>query len=139
MSRRSQEAQERKRGHAPWTTAQARHALTAWKKSGLPLGTFARQRGIGVTRLRRWRDRLRGPAATPAKKVTAVQLTPATVNLPLVDLGVGADVAIRFHITGPVLEIINLREVPANWVGHMLAAVMAAHTRNDAATHSACP
>jgi len=50
---------------------------------------------------------------------------PATTSIPLVDLGLGADVSIRFPVTGPVVDILNVRWVPAAWVSELLAPVVA--------------
>jgi len=50
---------------------------------------------------------------------------PATTSIPLVDLGPGADVSIRFPVTGPVVDILNVRWVPAAWVSELLAPVVA--------------
>jgi hypothetical protein len=58
------------------------------------------------------------------KRGTAVRLVPT--SLPLVDLGLGADVSIRFPVTGPVVEIMRVSEVPGDWVGCLIAAVLAA-------------
>ena len=55
----------------------------------------------------------------------AVRLVPATTSIPLVDLGLGADVSIRFPVTGPVVDILNVRWVPAAWVSELLAPVVA--------------
>jgi len=49
---------------------------------------------------------------------------PATTSIPLVDLGPGADVSIRFPVTGPVVDILNVRWVPAAWVSELLAPVV---------------
>lgn len=51
------------------------------------------------------------------------QLVPTSI--PLVDLGLGAAVAIRFPVTGPVVDILNVRGVPAAWVSELLAPVVA--------------
>ena len=56
---------------------------------------------------------------------TTVRLVPATTSIPLVDLGLGADVSIRFPVTGPVVDILNVRWVPAAWVSELLAPVVA--------------
>jgi hypothetical protein len=125
MSEQNEATQERKGGWKQWTKTEARQALAAWKKSGLPLATFAREQGVGAERLRWWRKRLSESAAAKRKrKTTTVRLVPATVNVPLVDLG-GADVSIRFPVTGPVVEIPNVRRVPAAWVSELLAPVVA--------------
>ena len=66
----------------------------------------------------------RGKKASARKRRTTVRLVPT--SLPLVDLGLGADVTIRFPVTGPVVEIMRVSEVPGDWAGHLVAAVMAA-------------
>lgn len=38
-----------------WSEVEARGVLDAWKRSGLPLETFAKQRGLVAQRLRWWR------------------------------------------------------------------------------------
>ena len=129
MSEQNEGTQERKSGWKQWTKAEARQTLAEWKKSGLSLETFAKQQGVGAQRLRWWRKRL-GKSAAPSrkKKETSVRLVPATVSLPLVDLGLGADVSIRFPVTGPVVEVMNAYAVSGEWVGSLLAAVLAART-----------
>lgn len=56
---------------------------------------------------------------------TTVGLVPAVTSIPLVDLGLGAAVSIRFPVTGPVVDILNVRGVPAAWVSELLAPVVA--------------
>jgi len=126
MTERNEATQEKKGGWKQWTKTEAREVLAAWKKSGLPLGTFARERGVGAERLRWWRKRLSETTTVKRKKkATTVRLVPATVNVPLVDLEQEAAVSIRFPVTGPVVEIPNVRRVPAAWVSELLAPVVA--------------
>ena len=126
MTEQSEATQENKAGWKQWTKAEAREVLAAWKKSGLPLGTFARERGVGAERLRWWRKRLSATAPVKKKKKpTAARLVPAVISGPLVELGEEAAVSIRFPVTGPVVEIANVRRVPAAWVSELLAPVVA--------------
>lgn len=126
MSEQSVATQEKKAGWKQWTKAEASEVLTAWKKSGLPLGTFARERGVGAERLRWWRKRLSATAPVKKrKKAVEGRLVPATVSAPLVELEEAAAVSIRFPVTGPVVEIANVRRVPAAWVSELLAPVVA--------------
>jgi hypothetical protein len=67
----------------------------------------------------------REKSATAAKRQRTVRLVPALTSLPLVDIGVGANVLIRFPVTGPVVEIINVNRVPIDWVRCLLATMMA--------------
>lgn len=60
---------------------------------------------------------------------TTVRLVPTTTSIPLVDLGLGADVAIRFPVTGPVVEIMEVSKVSGDWAGHLVAAVLATWRR----------
>ena len=127
MSERNESTQEKKGGWKPWTKAEARQVLAEWKKSGLPLGTFARERGVGAERLRWWRKRLSEATTVKRKgrmKAAAVRLVPAMIDGPLADLGPEPAVSIRFPVTGPVVDIPNVRRVPAAWVSELLVPVM---------------
>ena len=127
MSEQNESMQEKKGGWKQWTKAEARQALAEWKKSGLPLGTFARGRGIGAERLRWWRKRLSQTVPVKRKKTAAaVRLVPAMIDGPLADVGPEAAVTIRFPVTGPVVEISNVRRVPSAWVTELLAPLVAA-------------
>ncbi len=113
------------RGWQQWKPAQARRELKAWRESGLPLATFARQRGVGDQRLRWWRERLGGePAAgrTPATP-EAIRLVPAIIKPALLR---GAGAALTAELPGGiVLEISDPTLVPAEWLGTLLRAVTA--------------
>jgi hypothetical protein len=125
MSEQSETTQESKGGWKQWTKAEAREVLAAWKKSGLPLGTFARERGVGAERLRWWRKRLSKAAPMKRKKKAApARLVPVAVSAPLVEIGEDTAVTIRFPMTGPVVEIANVRRVPAAWVSELLVPVI---------------
>lgn len=50
---------------------------------------------------------------------------PAPTCLPLVDIGGMANVLIRFPVTGPVVEIVNVNRVPIDWVRCLLATMSA--------------
>ena len=58
--------------HGQWSEVEARGVLGAWRKSGLPLERFAKQRGIVPQRLRWWRLKL-----AAAEKLIAVSAAPA--------------------------------------------------------------
>lgn len=45
MGNRTRKAQRRS-GWRQWTADEAREVLEAWRESGLPLATFARERGL---------------------------------------------------------------------------------------------
>ena len=127
MSEQNESTQEKKGGWKQWTKAEARQVLAEWKKSGLPLGTFARERGVGAERLRWWRKRLSEATSVKRKgrkKAAAVRLVPAMIDGPLADVGLEPAVSIRFPKTGPVVEIANVRRVPSAWVTELLVPVM---------------
>lgn len=120
----TQEAAEpkKKNGWKQWTPAEARRELSAWRKSGLPLATFARSRGIGAKRLRWWKSRLGGAVSAAAAKPPQrkPRLIPAVATAPLLQL---STVAVSIRVPGgPVLEISDVRAVPPEWVGILLTA-----------------
>ena len=67
------------------------------------------------------------PTKTTKRRRTAraVRLVPTINSIPLVDLGIGAEVSIRFAVTGPSVEIMRVSKVPADWAGHLVATVLA--------------
>jgi hypothetical protein len=44
--------------HGKWSEVEARGVLEAWRRSGLPLERFARQRGLVTQRLHWWKRKL---------------------------------------------------------------------------------
>ncbi len=58
-----------------WSEHEARAVLGAWKKSGLPLETFAKARGLVPQRLRWWRQKLDSRPATHPVALLPVQVT----------------------------------------------------------------
>ena len=51
-----------------WRAADATTVLEFWRASGVPLAHFAREQGVGLGRLQRWKQRLcfeRRPTAAP--------------------------------------------------------------------------
>ena len=76
MGRQTKAERALRGGTRHWTVAEAKCVLDEWKASGIPLGTFARQKGLNDTRLRWWKTRLgdwgggvslaRAPAFIPA-------------------------------------------------------------------------
>jgi len=64
-----------------WSEHEARGALSAWRKSGLSLERFAKERGLIPQRLRRWRDKLEGKRKGDAAEA-AVSLLPVQISAP---------------------------------------------------------
>ena len=58
-----------------------------------------------------------------AKKRRTLAASPT--GLPLMDVGV-ANVSIRFPVSGPVVEIVNVNRVPIDWVRCLIATMSAA-------------
>ena len=58
--------------HGKWSEVEARGVLEAWRRSGLPLEHFARQRGFVAQRLRWWKSKF-----ARAEKALAVAKMPA--------------------------------------------------------------
>jgi len=73
-----------------WTAAKAKQILEEWQGSDLPLSTYAKRRGYGPERLRRWQQKLgvkrqrQETAITRAPQFVPVQVSDA-VELPAVD------------------------------------------------------
>lgn len=61
-----------------WSEAEARAALSAWRKSRKPLATFAREQGYSDQRLRWWRARL-DPTAGAMVPVSTTALAPVRI------------------------------------------------------------
>lgn len=55
-----------------WTDDDARDVLAAWRRTKVPLGTFARENGFVATRLYWWRKRL-------SKDAAPIDLVPAAI------------------------------------------------------------
>lgn len=71
---------EELRACAYWTEREGRAAVALWRKSGMPLGTWARSVGLTVSRVAYWRGLgSRRPAPTTSAAALAVTLTPVTV------------------------------------------------------------
>lgn len=58
--------------HGKWSEVEARGVMEAWRRSGLPLERFAKQRGFVAQRLRWWRAKW-----SRAEKTLAVSEMPA--------------------------------------------------------------
>lgn len=104
-----------------WKAEEAQEHLAAWRASGLPLGTFARQRGLSAERLRWWKKRQgdwseeKPPSDRSA--LVPVVVTPAAAAPE--ERGSRAAVVVRVP-GGAVVEVVEPEEVRAEW----LAAVV---------------
>ena len=68
-----------------WRAAKAEAVLTAWRRSGQSGAAFARQHGLSVRRLLRWRERLQptAPAFHPVRVVERARPIPMRTGEPL--------------------------------------------------------
>jgi len=73
-----------------WREADAEAVLSSWRESGLSLRAFAQRQGLSLSRLDRWKARLRANGrAVQFHRVEVVQATP------LPQAGGGVDVVLR--------------------------------------------
>ncbi len=64
-----------------WTPAEAQGVLSEWKRSGLPLARFARQRGYGPQRLQWWKGKLAVSAGTERARMP--RFVPVELSAPM--------------------------------------------------------
>ena len=64
-----------------WSEHEARGVLSAWRKSGLRLETFAKERGLVPQRLRWWKEKLEGKR-TGSEHSESLKLLPVQVVEP---------------------------------------------------------
>jgi hypothetical protein len=64
-----------------WSEHEARGVLSAWRKSGLTLERFAKDRGLVPQRIRNWRKKLEDKDVDPGKAL-AVSLLPVQITGP---------------------------------------------------------
>lgn len=114
MGRQATEKRARRGVTRHWTAAEARDVLGEWKTSGMPLGTFARLRGLNDTRLRWWKTRLGdwGGDVSPAHAPTFIR---AVVRGAVETASTSALVTVRFP-GGVVVEVADTASVPAKWL-----------------------
>jgi len=109
----------RKSGWQQWKVGEARRVMEAWQASGLPLATFARQRGLTPERVRWWRQRLgewRAPGEEALRLVPAVVTgLPPTTGASVVTLRAPGDV---------VIEIADVSAVPAAWLSAVVSGLV---------------
>ena len=63
-----------------WSEHEARGVLSAWRKSGLTLERFAKERGLVAQRVRWWRNKLEGKSTAHATSQSALALLPVRVT-----------------------------------------------------------
>lgn len=63
-----------------WSEHEARGALVAWRKSGLSIERFAKERGIVPQRLRWWKAKLEGKSTALVTRSSSLALLPVQVT-----------------------------------------------------------
>ena len=86
-----------------WSEHEARGVLSAWRKSGLPLDTFAKERGLIPQRIRFWRSKLEGKTAA-APTPSPVSLLPVHVTQQVAPAKRGEPVAVYLR-SGHVVKV----------------------------------
>lgn len=65
-----------------WTEREGRAAVALWRKSGMPLGSWARSVGLTASRVAYWRGlSARRPSSGATKKAAALAVTLAPVSI----------------------------------------------------------
>jgi hypothetical protein len=68
-------------GHrGQWSEHEARGVLSAWRKSGLTLERFARDRGLTPQRVRWWKAKLEGKTTALVRSESSLALLPVQVT-----------------------------------------------------------
>jgi hypothetical protein len=122
MSTRSTTQQKRQsRRWRQWRAEEAQEHLAAWRASGLPLGTFARQRGLSPERLRWWTQRL-GDWNEEPPGAEGTALVPVVVSAPAPGaVSVAGTCPVRVCVPGgAIVEVVDPGAVRPEW----LAAVV---------------
>jgi hypothetical protein len=105
-------------GKRQWTAGKAREVLKAWRASGLPLATFARELGLCAERVRWWRQRL-GEGRVAGEE--PVKLAPAVVT------GLRPSTAVAVvTVRAPgevVVEIADVGAVSPGWVSELVSGI----------------
>src|SRR5689334_6663351 len=65
-----------------WSEHEARGVLSAWRKSGLPLQRFAKERGLVAQRIRHWRNKLEAKESATTKVAGELALVPVHLTAP---------------------------------------------------------
>jgi hypothetical protein len=121
-TRETTEQRKQPRRWRQWSPEEAQEVLAEWRASGLPLGRFARQRGLSAERLRWWKKRLgewKGERAGAEKRA----LVPVVVSAPMPAEAVAAPqtAAVVVRVPGgAVVEVAEPGAVKPEW----LAAVV---------------
>ena len=98
---------------ATWTDEDARKVLAEWRRTKLPLGTFARERGLVANRLYWWRKRLAVAPATPIAFVPAEVTNQAETVAVVVRVTSGVTIEIANASPRMIAELVG--ELTRTW------------------------
>lgn len=115
MSTRGAVAKRQVRRWQQWSAEEARRVLEEWRASGLALGRFARERGIGAERLRWWKKRL-GDWKEKVGGSQGVGLVPMVLSEPEA-AGAAGKAAVVVRVPGGiVVEVEEPAGVSTEWL-----------------------
>lgn len=129
MSTRGTVAKRQEGKWRQWSPEEAQAVLAEWRASGLSLGRFARERGLGAERLRWWKKRL-GDWSEPRGGGGGAQgpaLVPMVLSEPAPAVERGSPCVVVRLPGGLVVEVAEPAAVSAPW----LAAVVSQLSRAE--------
>jgi hypothetical protein len=102
-----------------WSWQQGSKVIREWRRSGLSITVFARERGLGPHRLRYWRDRVE--AAGEGTQALVRRAEPKLVPGVVVATGISR---ISVHLPrGVVVEAATTGDVEPTWLAELTAAL----------------
>lgn len=121
MSARGTAAKKQARRWQQWSPEEAQGVLAEWRASGLPLGRFARQRGLGAERLRWWKKRLGEWSEKAGGEERA--LVPMVLSEPIPAVAARTAPVVVRVTGGTVVEVEDPAAVSAEWLGMLVSQV----------------
>jgi len=131
MSRSSNEKKKLKHlaGKRRWDQVDGRFVVNAWRDSGLPMETFAREHGFGGWRLRWWASRFEGMVLAEAERSSSAGHEQGLVPMVAVGTGtsspghiVGAAIILRLP-DGIEVELRDVARVEPEEIGRLVGEV----------------
>lgn len=126
MSTRGTVAKRQEHRWRQWNPEEAQEVLAEWRASGVSLGRFARERGLGVERLRWWKKRL-GDWREPQSGTQRPALVPMVLSESAPAVAAGKTPVVVRLPGGLVVEVAEPAAVSAQW----LAAVVSQLSRAE--------
>lgn len=120
MSTQGTAAKRQARRWQQWSPEEAQEVLKEWRASGLPLGRFARQRGLGAERLRWWKKRL-GDWSEKRGGTQKGALVPVVLTEQVAAVEVGRVPVVVRVPGGIVVEVAEPTAVSAQWLAGVVS------------------